>query len=195
MGALNMTTPFMPTVTLSPDGLVRIEGGEIVTWAECELRLTARIPTPEGEVVKPTDIEWLEADRRVLRRRIDDLLETNNRYLERARTAEAALASPVFPVGVRERVLDELDRAWRHGQRRTLWRRDESAGAILAALRQLVVPVVREEIARIIDPVAWEALDLNGSDAADFMGFSTARSLAKADAILAALRPTDTGRE
>jgi hypothetical protein len=31
----------MPTVTLSPDALVRIEGGEIVTWAECERRLLA----------------------------------------------------------------------------------------------------------------------------------------------------------
>ncbi len=44
-------------------------------------------------------------------------------------------ASPVVPVGVRERVLDELDKAWLHGQRRTSWRRDESADAIIAALR------------------------------------------------------------
>jgi hypothetical protein len=44
-------------------------------------------------------------------------------------------ASPVVPVGVRQRVLDELDKAWLHGQRRTSWRRDESADAILAALR------------------------------------------------------------
>jgi len=42
--------------------------------------------------------------------------------------------APVVPVGVRERVLDELDKAWLHGQRRTSWRRDESADAILAAL-------------------------------------------------------------
>jgi hypothetical protein len=41
----------------------------------------------------------------------------------------------VVPVGVRERVLDELDKAWLHGQRRTSWRRDEAADAILAALR------------------------------------------------------------
>jgi hypothetical protein len=47
----------------------------------------------------------------------------------------SAAASPVVPVGVRERVLDELDKAWLHGQRRTSWRRDESADAILAALR------------------------------------------------------------
>jgi hypothetical protein len=40
----------------------------------------------------------------------------------------------VVPVGVRERVLDELDKAWLHGQRRTSWRRDEAADAILAAL-------------------------------------------------------------
>jgi len=43
--------------------------------------------------------------------------------------------TPVVPVGVRERVLDELDKAWLHGQRRTPWRRDESADAIIAALR------------------------------------------------------------
>ncbi len=47
----------------------------------------------------------------------------------------SAAASFVVPVGVRERVLDELDKAWLHGQRRTSWRRDESADAILAALR------------------------------------------------------------
>jgi hypothetical protein len=41
----------------------------------------------------PTDLEWLEADRKALRRRVDDLLEANNRYLERARTAEAALSA------------------------------------------------------------------------------------------------------
>jgi hypothetical protein len=43
-------------------------------------------------------------------------------------------ASPVVSVKVRERVLDELDGAWLHGQRRTSWRRDESADAIIAAL-------------------------------------------------------------
>jgi hypothetical protein len=47
----------------------------------------------------------------------------------------SAAASPVVPVEVRWRVLDELDKAWLHGQRRTSWRRDESADAILAALR------------------------------------------------------------
>jgi hypothetical protein len=54
-------------------------------------------------------------------------------YQERGPALEAA--SPVVPVGMRERVLDELDGAWLHGQRRTSWRRDESADAILAALR------------------------------------------------------------
>ena len=65
--------------------------------------------------------------------------------------------------------------------------------AMLAA--SPVVPVGREEIARIIDPVSWEALDVYGQDKAAFIGFTTDHSLAKADAILAALRPTDTGRE
>jgi len=47
----------------------------------------------------------------------------------------ALYASPVVSAEVRRRVLDELDKAWVHGQRRTSWRRDESADAILAALR------------------------------------------------------------
>jgi hypothetical protein len=43
-------TPFMPTVTLSPDALVRIEGGEVITWAECEHRLlAARTPALDRE--------------------------------------------------------------------------------------------------------------------------------------------------
>ena len=54
-------------------------------------------------------------------------------YQEQRRVFEPA--SPVVPVGVRERVLDELDKAWLHGRRRTSWRRDESADAIIAALR------------------------------------------------------------
>jgi len=54
-------------------------------------------------------------------------------------------ASPVVPVGVsRERVLDELDKAWLHGQRRTSWRRDESADAILAALGTKATDTGRE---------------------------------------------------
>jgi hypothetical protein len=60
-----------------------------------------------------------------------------------------------------------------------------------------VVPVgvSREEIARIIEPVAWEALDVYGQDKAAFIGLTTDHSIAKADAIIAAIRPTDTGRE
>jgi len=113
----------------------------------------------------------------------------------RCRLCNVEPASPVVPVKVRERVLDELDKAWLHGQRRTSWRRDESADAILAAFRQPVVPVgmSREEFARIIDPVSWEALDVCGQDKAAFIGLTTDHSLAKADRILAALAPTDTG--
>lgn len=55
--------------------------------------------------------------------------------LEDAQIVLAALRQPVVPVEVRRRVLDELDKAWLHGQQRTSWRRDESADAILAALR------------------------------------------------------------
>ena len=53
-------TPFMPTVTLSPDALVRIEGGEVITWAECERRLlAARTP------VVPVGREVVEAAQRI----------------------------------------------------------------------------------------------------------------------------------
>jgi hypothetical protein len=69
------------------------------------------------------------------------------------------------------------------------------ADAILVTLRHPVVPVGREEIARIIDPVAWEIVDTKGTAAAKFLGLTTGNSLAKADRILAALRPTDTGRK
>jgi hypothetical protein len=81
------------------------------------------VPAPEGEVVawrwKPLGMGW----------QIVGLTEQRPHY------AEPLYASPVVPVGVRQRVLDELDKAWLHGQRRTSWRRDESADAILAALR------------------------------------------------------------
>jgi len=52
-----------------------------------------------------------------------------------------------------------------------------------------VVPVgvSREEIARIIEPELWEGWDWQEDD--------QRVALAKADAIIAALRPTDTGRE
>jgi hypothetical protein len=43
----------------------------------------------------------------------------------------------------------------------------------------------REKVARIIDPVAWEALDIYGRYKAAFLGLTTDKSLAKADAILA----------
>ena len=56
-----------------------------------------------------------------------------------------------------------------------------------------VVPVTREGIARIIDPISWEALDVYGQEKAAFIGFTPDSSLTKADTILAALRPTDTG--
>jgi hypothetical protein len=67
-----------------------------------------------------------------------------------------------------------------------------------------VVPVgvSREEIARIIDPVTWRrfdrfppyASDVPHETAVEWCG-ALQPSLEKADAILAALRPTDTGRE
>jgi hypothetical protein len=88
---------------------------------------TRRTPAPEGEAVAwryryPNESKWqLTLDRKQAH--------------DKTGEAQPLYASPVVPVGVRERVLDELDKAWLHGQRRTSWRRDESADAILAALR------------------------------------------------------------
>ena len=102
-----------------------------MTPDELPADMEARTPAPEGEAVAwrwrsgqnarwqiTTDKGWLLPDA--------ELYEVQPLY-----------ASPVVPVGVRERVLDELDKAWLHGQRRTSWRRDESADAILAALRPI----------------------------------------------------------
>jgi hypothetical protein len=65
-----------------------------------------------------------------------------------------------------------------------------------------VVPVGREEIARIIDPLSWRRFDRHSPYAADVPHETAVEwygdlqpSLDDADAILAALRPTDTGRE
>jgi hypothetical protein len=91
-------TPFMPTVTLSPDALVRIEGGEVVTWAECERRLAARTPAPEGEVVA-----WRLRRVGVVRWNLWDLdprVDTPA-YADAAEwEVQPLYASPVVPVGV-----------------------------------------------------------------------------------------------
>jgi hypothetical protein len=66
--------------------------------------------------------------------------------------------------------------------------------AMLAASPVVPVGVSREEIARIIEPDVWSNLGMRRR-----MGYDTERdtrsSLRKADAIIAALRPTDTGGE
>jgi hypothetical protein len=122
----------MPTVSLSPDALVRIEGGEVVTWAECERRLlAARTPAPEGEAWLWGCADGNGIDPRLVFR---DRPTAEQVAADTNMVVQPLYASPVVPVGVRERVLDELDKAWLHGQRRTSWRRDESADAILAAL-------------------------------------------------------------
>jgi len=61
-----------------------------------------------GAVERPTDIEWLEADRRVLRQRVSDLLEANNRYLERARKAEATLSASEARLRVAVEALERI---------------------------------------------------------------------------------------
>jgi hypothetical protein len=99
----------MPTVTLSPDALLRIEGGEVITWAECERRLlAARTPAPEGE----EDFNsYLIEDRLEMAARasassvfVCKLMDEAAEKIKELRTAMLA-APPVVPVGVSE-VLD-----------------------------------------------------------------------------------------
>jgi hypothetical protein len=85
-----------------------------LTPDELPADMEARTPAPEGEAWRHVSQEEMA---------------------QAAKFASTNLASPVVPVGVRGRVLDELDKAWLHGQRRTSWRRDEAADAIIAALR------------------------------------------------------------
>ena len=153
----------MPTVNLSPDALLRIEGGEIVTWAECERRLATRTPAPEVEVVESFDA-WLYGQ---------------EGYGLRVERLSEDLRYPI------DKVLPWLKAAFDVGR------------------ASLVVPVgvSREDIARII------ALDLARQDDLDwqpdaewcltwavvdqpYVDFGEI-----ADRVLAALRPTDTGRE
>ena len=76
-------TPFMPTVTLSPDALVRIEGGEVITWAECERRLlAARTPAPEVEVIWTEDAE---PERDIVKEAFDEGVEHNYSFMDMTR--------------------------------------------------------------------------------------------------------------
>jgi hypothetical protein len=152
---------------MTPDELSADMKAVVSEWLDMAQREPSTISTIRGVPVCQTEIDYLRA-----------LLKA---YQEQRRALEAA--SPFVPVGMRQRVLDELDKAWLHGQRRTSWRRDESADAILAALRQPVVPVgvSREDIARLLHAI----VDSDGT---------LVRVEEAVDAILAALRPTDTGR-
>ena len=121
--------PFCGGLAVRWDGEPRIVcnssgcGGE----AESEAAWNCRTPAPKGAAVAwryryPNDQTW-------------QLTQDRDQAFKNTGEVQPLYASPVVPVGVRERVLDELDKAWLHGQRRTSWRRDESADAILAALR------------------------------------------------------------
>ena len=141
--------------------------------------MEARTPAPEGAAVAAARSRLLDA---LHKTRLTRDVRVNCDDLH-----TILYAPPVVPVGVRERVLDELDKAWLHGQRRTSWRRDESADAIMAAC-QPVVPVgvsrekqrpLAEAIYRQVEPLLAECSEPNPED--------------YIDAILAALRPTDTG--
>jgi hypothetical protein len=96
------------------------------------------VPAPGGEAWRTVPVEPTEAMIAAANALWGDGTGVNYVQLEPEDFYAAMLAaSPVVPVGVRQRVLDELDQAWLHGQRRTSWRRDESADAILAALRPI----------------------------------------------------------
>jgi hypothetical protein len=94
--------------------------------------MKARTPAPEGEVSLWGCADGNGIDPRLVFR---DRPTAEQVAADMNMVVQPLYAPPVVPVGVRRRVLDELDRAWLHGQRRTSWRRDESADAIMAALR------------------------------------------------------------
>lgn len=132
----------------------------------------------------------------------------------------SAAASPVVPVGSEEALppisLDGPHKIGEHRQwlaRQLLDSRQDDAEAYSTVIyspamtdiwRDGVVPVgvSREEIARIIDPLKWHrfdrfppyASDVPHETAVEWCG-ALQPSLDKADAIIAALRPTDTGWE
>jgi len=194
-------TPFMPTVSLSPDALVRIEGGEVVTWAECERRLlAARTPAPEGEVVKSYGQKGRALYEAFWARNGDaspppwdeQAHAIRAMWVNIARDAEPLYASPVVPGMVKRGTLidaEAIDRALKLATYKQDPDDDDRAWAASQAevIGQPVVPVgvSREEIARIIEPELWEGWDWQEDD--------QRVALAKADAIIAALRPTDTG--
>jgi hypothetical protein len=101
--------------------------------------MEARTPAPEGEALQTAALALYMAGRWSCDRPVDEaalwIALRDALGLAPETATQAGIASPVVPVGVRRRVLDELDKAWLHGQRRTSWRRDEAADAILAALR------------------------------------------------------------
>jgi len=233
-------SPFMPTVTLSPDALVRIEGGEVVTWAECERRLLAArtpapegeacptcngvrpefcsnafhlaspvVPAPEGEAWRTVPVEPTEVMIKAANALWGNGTGVNYVQLEPEDFYAAMLAaSPVVPVGSGETLppisLDGPHKIAEHRQwlaRQLLDSRQDDAEAYSTVIyspamtdiwRDDVVPVgvSREEIAEILkDEVLTDGGIIMSSEP------SSRRRLRIADRILAALRPTDTGRE
>jgi hypothetical protein len=53
--------PFMPVVTLPPDTLIIVAGGEEITWAECQRRMAASHPQ-SGEPNAPAEVGTWKAD-------------------------------------------------------------------------------------------------------------------------------------
>ena len=51
-----MSEPFMPTVDLSQDQLVKVDGGEIMTWAEAVKRLSASAPSQGAGIGREYDL-------------------------------------------------------------------------------------------------------------------------------------------
>ena len=131
-----MTTPFMPTVTLSPDALLRVEGGEVITWAECERRMLAgRGPDKAGKrrlKLYPSNPKGPPSDLRRIGFVDDHDLD----------------ASPVVPVGreeiediIEQRVFADDATEFTGG----LQGISEAADAILAALRKARAALTGED--------------------------------------------------
>ena len=158
-----------------------------------QVGITPVVPAREGEVVcttcKGVRPEFCSDAFHIVSLIPEGKAWTEDAELERRQAdyergfQDGLAAAPIVPAPEGE--------AWRYVSQ------EEVAQAAKFASTNLATPVVpvgvsREEIARIIDPVSWKVLDVYGQDKAAFIGLTTDHSLSKADAIIAALRPTDT---
>ena len=110
------------------------------------------IPAPEGEALQTAALALYMAGRWSCDRPVNEAaLWTALRDalgLAPGTATQAGIASPVVSVRrqeiAREKVLDELDRAWLHGRWDHPWERQKAADAILAALGTTATDTGRE---------------------------------------------------